>query len=38
MVPKLHNGFDALNNGVHEVVISNIAALLDDNAPKTILI
>ena len=38
MVPKLHNGFDALENGVKEVVISNIAALLDINAPKTTLI
>ena len=38
MVPKLHNGFDALENGVKEVVISNIAALLDINAPKTKLI
>ena len=38
MVPKLHNGFDALNNGVKEVIISNVAALLDANAPKTTLI
>jgi len=38
MVPKLHNGFDALESGVKEVVISNIAALLDINAPKTTLI
>ena len=38
MVPKLHNGFDALQNGVKEVVISNVAALLDTNAPKTTLI
>jgi len=38
MVPKLHNGFDALQNGVKEVVISNVAALLDENAPKTTLI
>lgn len=38
MVPKLHNGFDALQNGVKKVVISNVAALLDTNAPKTILI
>ena len=38
MVPKLHNGFDALQNGVKEVVISNVAALLDKNAPKTTLI
>jgi acetylglutamate kinase len=37
MVPKLHNGFDALQNGVKEVVISNVAALLDTNAPKTTL-
>jgi acetylglutamate kinase len=38
MVPKLHNGFDALNSGVKEVIISNVAALLDANAPKTTLI
>lgn len=38
MVPKLYNGFDALQNGVKEVVISNVAALLDENAPKTTLI
>ena len=38
MVPKLHNGFDALENGVKEVVVSNIAGLLDINAPKTTLI
>jgi hypothetical protein len=38
MVPKLHNGFDALNNGVKEVIISNVAALLNANAPKTTLI
>ena len=38
MVPKLHNGFEALQNGVKEVVISNVAALLDTNAPKTTLI
>lgn len=38
MVPKLYNGFDAFQNGVKEVVISNVAALLDTNAPKTTLI
>ena len=38
MVPKLHNGFDALQNGVKKVVISNVAALSNTNAPKTTLI
>ncbi|MGB1079755.1 MAG: acetylglutamate kinase [Flavobacteriaceae bacterium] len=37
MVPKLHNGFDALKNGVNEVVISNVSALTNSEAPKTIL-
>ncbi|MGB0255443.1 MAG: acetylglutamate kinase [Flavobacteriaceae bacterium] len=37
MVPKLHNGFDALKNGVNEVIISNINALTNTNAPKTTL-
>ena len=37
MVPKLHNGFDALKNGVNEVIISNINALTNANAPKTTL-
>ena len=37
MVPKLHNGFDALKNGVKEVSISNINALTNTNAPKTTL-
>jgi len=37
MVPKLHNGFDALKNGVNEVVISNLTALTNSKAPKTIL-
>lgn len=38
MVPKLHNGFDALQNGVKKVIISNVAALSNINAPKTTLI
>ena len=38
MIPKLHNGFDALKNGVKKVVISNTVALSDTNAPKTTLI
>ena len=37
MVPKLHNGFDALKNGVNEVVISNVTALTQSEAPKTTL-
>lgn len=37
MVPKLHNGFDALKNGVNEVVISNVTALIQSEAPKTTL-
>jgi hypothetical protein len=37
MVPKLHNGFDALKNGVNEVVISNVTALTNPESPKTIL-
>jgi len=37
MVPKLHNGFDALKNGVNEVIISNVRALINSEAPKTIL-
>jgi len=38
MVPKLHNGFDALKKGVKEVVISNTTTLTNSNAPKTTLI
>ena len=37
MVPKLHNGFDALKNGVNEVIISNVSALINSEGPKTIL-
>ena len=37
MVPKLHNGFDALKMGVNEVIISNTNALTNTNAPKTTL-
>ena len=37
MVPKLHNGFDALKNGVNEVIISNVSALINSDEPKTIL-
>ena len=37
MVPKLHNGFDALKNGVNEVVISDVTALTQSEAPKTTL-
>ena len=37
MVPKLHNGFDALKNGVNEVVISNVTALTQSEALKTTL-
>lgn len=35
MVPKLTNGFDALENGVKEVIISNSTSLKNQNAPKT---
>ena len=37
MVPKIHNGFDALKNGVQEVIISNLNALTATTAPKTTL-
>ena len=37
MVPKLYNGFDALKNGVNEVVISNVTALTQSEALKTTL-
>ena len=37
MVPKLHNGFDALKNGVNEVVISDVTALTQSEAHKTTL-
>lgn len=37
MVPKLHNGFDALKNGVKEVIVSNTFALTNPKAPKTTL-
>lgn len=37
MVPKLKNGFDALKKGVNEVIISNLNALTNTNAPKTTL-
>lgn len=37
MVPKLYNGFDALKNGVNEVIISNVNALTNTKAPKTTL-
>lgn len=35
MVPKLHNGFEALKNGVQHVIVSNSIALSNQNAPKT---
>ncbi|MDG1822017.1 MAG: acetylglutamate kinase [Flavobacteriaceae bacterium] len=37
MVPKLSNGFDARKNGVGDVIISNVDALINKNAIKTVL-
>lgn len=37
MVPKLSNGFDARKNGVDDVIISNVDALINKNAIKTVL-
>jgi acetylglutamate kinase len=38
MMPKIHNGFDAIQNGVEDVIISNFEALTNSNAPKTNLL
>ncbi len=38
MVPKLHNGFDALKSGVSSVIITNIAGLAESGRGTTLMI